>query len=224
MILQLEERLLNNDLKKVLQKSYIPIFSKKKKKLIAEDKIKKENPLPEIKDEEIPFEITESWKWVRLGDIVSYGGVKQSLPEELNQDSWILDLEDIESNTGILLRKKTNIRVSSNKFCFFKGNILYGKMRPYLNKVLLADSDGFCSTEIMPLDFEQFKLYNYFFKTVLMSPYFVEYATKVSHGVNIPRLGTQEAKNALVPLPPLAEQKRIVAKIEELLPYCDKLK
>ena len=98
--------MLNNDLKKVLQKSYIPIFSKKKKKLIAEDKIKKENPLPEIKDEEIPFEIPESWKWVRLGDIVSYGGVKQSLPEELNQDSWILELEDIESNTGILLRKK----------------------------------------------------------------------------------------------------------------------
>lgn len=199
-------------------------IQEEKKKLIAEEKIKKENPLPEIKDEEIPFEIPESWKWVRLGDIVSYGGVKQSLPEELNQDSWILDLEDIESNTGILLRKKTNIRVCSNKFCFFKGNILYGKMRPYLNKVLLADSDGFCSTEIMPLDFEQFKLYNYFFKTILMSPYFVEYATKVSHGVNIPRLGTQEAKNALVPLPPLAEQKRIVAKIEELLPYCEKLK
>ncbi|WP_202108830.1 restriction endonuclease subunit S [Succinivibrio dextrinosolvens] len=197
-------------------------IQKEKKKLIAEGKIKKEKTLPEITEDEIPFEIPESWKWVRLGDIVSYGGAKQSLPKELNQDSWILDLEDIESSTGMLLRRKTNINVSSNKFCFFKGNILYGKMRPYLNKVLVADSDGFCSTEIMPLDFEQFKLHTYFFKSVLMSPYFVEFATKVSHGVNIPRLGTQEAKNALVPLPPLAEQKRIVDKLESYLAEINK--
>ena len=85
-------------------------IQEEKKKLIAEGKIKKEKSLPEITEEDIPFEIPESWKWVRLGDIVSYGGVKQSLPEELNQDSWILELEDIESNTGILLRKKNKYK------------------------------------------------------------------------------------------------------------------
>ncbi|MGN0915878.1 MAG: restriction endonuclease subunit S [Succinivibrio sp.] len=192
-------------------------IQEEKKKLIAEGKIKKEKPFPKISENEIPFEIPDSWKWVRLGNIVSYGGGTQAQPSEINKDDWILDLEDIESSTSKVLRKKTNIVVNSNKFFFAKGNVLYGKMRPYLNKVIIADSYGYCSTEIIPLDFEQVGLCSKYFKFVLMSKYFVDYATNVSHGVNIPRLGTQEAKIALIPLPPLAEQKRIVEKLESHL-------
>ena len=95
-------------------------------------------------------------------------------------------------------------------------------MRPYLNKVIIADSDGFCSTEIFVLDVHQaaLPLYSYFLKSFLQSPYFVTFATNHSRGQK-PRLETKAGQQAFVPLPPLEEQRRIVAKLEELKPLVD---
>ena len=92
--------------------------------------------------------------------------------------------------------------------------MLYSKLRPYLNKVVLADEDGYCTSEILPLEFERNILPQYA-RYYLMSPAFLGYANKCSYGVKMPRLGTADGKKAVMSIPPLNEQVRIVATIEQ---------
>lgn len=174
--------------------------------------------------EEVPFAIPEKWKWCTLGSIAVYGGRNQVAAEDIPSGSWILDLEDIEKNTGRLLKKKRDVSVSSNKTSFKKGDVLYGKLRPYLNKAIIADEDGFCTTEIVAIPEDSFliPLSPEYLKLCLMSPFFVEYATRCSYGVKMPRLGTKDAKAAAIPFPPIQEQNRIVAKLKNTLGLIDK--
>ena len=180
--------------------------------------------LPEITEDEIPFEIPESWCWCRLGEIVPFGVCQNAEPQEINDEDWILDLKDIEKDSGKILSFKTKKEVDSKstKHIFKKGFVLYSKLRPYLNKCVIAPKDGFCTSEILPLDFGDM-IYNKYAQLYLMSPFFVDYTNSLSFGVKMPRLGTEDGRKALFPLPPLAEQKRIVAAIEKMLPLCEKL-
>ena len=195
-----------------------------KKRLIQEGKIKKEKPLPEIAEDEVPFEIPESWKWVRLGDISSYSQRKgKVIASAISPEMWTLDLEDIEKETGRIIRKCTTSdrTISGDKVIFFKGQVLYSKLRPYLKKVLVAPDNGICSSEMVPFSAyggvdSQYIVY------VLTCPHVDYIINSVTYGVKMPRVGTETMTNLLIPLPPLAEQKRIVAKIEELLPYLDR--
>lgn len=196
-----------------------------KKQLIKEKKIKQDKPLPEIKEDEIPFEIPDSWVWVRLGTICNFGNNGSVLSSNISDNSWILELEDIEKETGRIINyssKKDRVSVS-NKNIFKAGNVLYSKLRPYLNKVVVVENDGYCSSEIFPLDFGSF-IYNKYAQLFLMSPFFVDYATTKSYGTKMPRFGTSDGQNVPFPLPPLSEQKLIVEKVEEVLSYCNKLK
>ena len=180
--------------------------------------------LPEITEDEIPFEIPENWCWCRLGEIVPFGVCQNAEPQEINDEDWILDLEDIEKDSGKILSFKTKKEVDSKstKHIFKKGFVLYSKLRPYLNKCVIAPKDGFCTSEILPLDFGDM-IYNKYAQLYLMSPFFVDYTNSLSFGVKMPRLGTEDGRKALFPLPPLSEQKRIVAAIEKLLPLCEKI-
>lgn len=197
-------------------------IAEEKARLVAEGKIKKQKPLAEIKDEEKPFELSEGWEWARLGEITNFGMTTKK--NEIPNNAWILDLEDIEKDTSRLLQKVffSERNSLSDKNFFMKGDVLYGKLRPYLNKVIVADDDGFCTTEIIP-----FRCYITFdggyFKYVLKSLYFLDYVNSKSYGMKMPRLGTEDGRQALFPLPPLPEQHRIVAKVDELMALCDRL-
>lgn len=194
-----------------------------KEKLIKEKKIKKEKPLPEITEEDIPFEIPESWEWVRLGDISTYAQTKRKIsPNDITGDMWSLDLEDIEKDTGAIINKlcASERKISGDKVVFTKGNILYSKLRPYLLKILVAPDDGICSPELVPFD-TYGKIYNEYVMWVLRAPHVNFTVNSVSYGVKMPRVGTETMVNLLIPLPPLEEQQRIVSKIEEILPYID---
>ena len=195
-----------------------------KERLVKEGKLKKKDLVETpIKEEEIPFEIPASWEWVRLGYLVDFSKSSSVKASSISPNAWILDLEDIQKNTGVLLRKKhMGETVSiSDKHQFKKGNVLYSKLRPYLNKVIVADEDGYCTSEILCFNFGEIN--NRYAQLFLMSAFFVDYAMKDAYGVKMPRLGSQQGNNALFPLPPLAEQQRIVAKIEELLADINKI-
>ena len=166
---------------------------------------------PVCVEDEIPFEIPESWEWARLGSLCDFGKCQNVEYEDVAEGVWNLDLEDIEKDSGIILRKKrkTKGEGGSTKHAFASDAVLYSKLRPYLNKVVIADEDGVCSSEILPLDFPE--LNNEYMQLALMEPGFVEYAKECSYGVKMPRLGTDDGKRWLVAVPPLAEQHRIVA-------------
>lgn len=195
-----------------------------KQRLIKEGKIKKEKPLPEIAEDEVPFDIPESWKWVRLGDCSSYAQRKEKISANIIKiDEWSLDLEDIEKETGRILQKHlaSERKIAGDKVKFYKGQVLYSKLRPYLKKVLVAPDDGICSSEIVP--FSMYGSINpQYIVYVLICPHVDYVINSVTYGVKMPRVGTETMVNLLVPLPPLAEQERIVAKIEELLPLVDR--
>lgn len=186
---------------------------------------KKEKTLAPIKPEEIPFEIPESWEWCRLGEITNYGSSSKAEPTDLKNDTWVLDLEDIEKTTSNLLCKiRFNERNSlSTKSVFRKGDVLYSKLRPYLDKVIVADEDGVCTTEILPLKCFA-DLNPFYLKYALKSADFLKYVNSKTKGMKMPRLGTKEGEMALIPLPPLSEQKRIVAEIEKQLAKTKQLK
>ena len=99
---------------------------------------------------------------------------------------------------------------------------MYSKLRTYLNKVLVADFEGFSTTEILPLDFKGFVVPEYA-RYVLMSKMFLDYTEQCGYGVKMPRLGTNDGKKAPFPLPPFSEQKRIVQKIEQCFTFIDQI-
>lgn len=196
-----------------------------KKRLTKEGKIKKEKPLPEISEDEVPFDIPESWKWVRLGDCTGYSQTKPKIsPKDITENMWSLDLEDIQKESGAILTRITasERKITGDKVLFYKGQVLYSKLRPYLKKILVAPDNGICTPELVP--FNTYLVYANYIVYVLRSPH-IDYAVNsVTYGVKMPRVGTETMVNLLIPLPPLAEQKRIVAKLEEILPLCERLK
>ena len=167
--------------------------------------------------EDIPFDIPESWCWCRLSALCDYGSCQSLDSEVIPEDAWVLDLEDIEKETGRLLCRitKRDRPSASSKHVFRKGNVLYSKLRTYLNKVLVADQDGYCTSEILPLDFGKNVLPEYA-RSVLMSRMFLDYTAQCGYGVKMPRLGTEDGRKAFFPLPPLREQARIVGSILSL--------
>lgn len=177
-----------------------------------------------IKEDEAPYKIPENWVWTRLGDITNYGEVKQVKAENISENAWILELEDIEKGTSKILKKvlKKERENKSNKHVFIKGSILYSKLRPYLNKILIAEEDGYATTEIIPfnglVDVNNKYIFYYF-----IFPKTIETINFLTHGMQMPRLGTDKAKKILFPLPPLEEQKEIVRILDKVFEEEDKI-
>ena len=193
-----------------------------KKRLVEEKKIKKDKPLAPIKDEEKPFEIPESWEWVRLGEIANYGDVKKkNKVADFSRNIWSLDLEDIEKGGKLIKKVYLNERKSKGERTLFqKGDILYSKLRPYLQKILIADEDGACSTELVP--FTCYSNISHIYICYCLKSNFIDnYIASKSFGIKMPRVSTETMTNLIIPLPPLAEQHRIVEKLEELFPLVE---
>ena len=172
--------------------------------------------------DEVPFEIPESWEWVRLGMISTYSHKKQKLnAQHANPQMWGLDLEDIEKGGRLLERKTVGERKAvGDKTYFYSGDILYSKLRPYLLKILVAPDCGICTPEIVP-----FKVFGNidpeYIVAFLKCPYVDAVINSVTYGVKMPRVGTETMTELLVPIPPLSEQERIVKKLQEVTPLTD---
>ncbi len=196
-----------------------------KKQLVKEGKLKKKD-LEEtpISEDEKPFEIPDSWEWVRLGEISTYAITKKKInASQADPNLWGLDLEDIEKGGRLVCLKSVGERKAiGDKTFFSEGDILYSKLRPYLLKILIAPKDGICTPEIIPFTCygcicKEFIVY------LLKSVYVDDYINSVTFGVKMPRVSTETMVSLVIPLPPLAEQRRIVAKIEEVFKAIDAL-
>ena len=166
---------------------------------------------------EPPFEIPKSWEWAKLGIISNYGQCRSVDAQSVSAETWSLDLEEIEKETGRLIVRKTaaDKKSASSKHLFCKGMVLYSKLRTYLNKVLVADMDGVCTSEIVPISVAT-GIMPEFLRIVLMSPYFLQYTASKGYGVKMPRVGTNDMRESLIPIPPSAEQQRIVDRVQVL--------
>ena len=201
-------------------------------KLVKEGKIKKSKSLPAITEDEIPFEIPDSWEWVRLGEIASKigAGSTPSGGKAVYLDAGIKFIRSQNVyNDGLRMAGMAFISEEINNKK--QGSIVQSK-DILLN--ITGGSIGRCA--LVPDDFDIAninqhiliirninEMCRYYLHKVLISPYIQELIMSVQVGVSREGLSAEKTKNMLIPLPPLSEQHRIVAKIEELMPLCDKL-
>ena len=195
-----------------------------KQRLIKEGKIKKEKPLPEIIEEEKPFEIPEGWMWVRLGNCGSWSaGATPSRTKSEYYGGTIPWLKTGDLNDGIILEVPetiTNLALSQTSVRLNPvGSVLmamYGATIGKLGILEIPSTTNQACCACIPYN----GVYNKFLFFFLLTSR--DSFIKMGAGGAQPNISKEKIVNFLMPLPPLAEQKRIVAKIEELLPLVDR--
>lgn len=200
-----------------------------KKKLIKEEKIKKQKVLPEITEDEMPFEIPESWKWVRLGSVIlKLTDGAHRTPTYTKKGVPFLSVKDISSgkidysNCKFISRKEHEIlyeRCNPEK-----GDLLLTKVGTTGIPVIVETDDEFSlfvSVALLKLNTNLISIY--FLKHLINSPLVQVQAKENTRGVGNKNWVMRDIANTIIPLPPLNEQKRIVERLEELLPLCDQL-
>lgn len=199
-----------------------------KQKLIKAGKIKKEKPLPEIAEDEIPFDIPESWKWVRLSEIISVLGdgihgtpvfdemgdyyfvngnnlakghiVFKADTKKVSFDEYEKHKKPLDENTILI-----SINGTIGNYAFYAGEpIILGKSACYFSVLTGVDKE--------------------YVRHLINTKFFMDYAVKEATQTTIKNVSLKAMRMLPVPLPPLAEQKRIVAKLEEIQPLCERLK
>jgi type I restriction enzyme S subunit len=165
------------------------------------------------------------WIPLNLGKVVEYGKTTKVEPSQLTDETWVLELEDIEKDSSKILNQLSfaERKSKSTKNSFNAGDVLYGKLRPYLNKVVMAPKDGVCTTEIIPLNGNGHILNKFLFYWI-KGNIFQNYVQAVSYGVNMPRLGTNDGLKAPFILVPIAEQQEIVRQLDVILAQVEQIK
>ena len=189
-----------------------------KQKLIKEGKIKKEKPLAEITEDEIPFDIPESWKWVRLGNCIDLLSGQDLTSNRYNNTNngivYLTGASNIDNDGNIIINRWTTSPTS----IAHRGNLLLTCKGTIGKTCILNIDEAHIARQIMAITAILIDI-NYL-------KYFIEISIKLLQAKAksmIPGIDRDTVNGLLVPLPPLEEQHRIVAKIEELLPYCDQL-
>ena len=204
-----------------------------KQQLIKEGKIKKEKPLPEIVEDEIPFDIPESWRWVRFSEIMStmstgpFGSmlhktdyIEKGIP--LVNPANMVNGKIVPSDK-MMISEATRRRLSS--YILHAGMIVLGR-RGEMGRcaVVTEKEDGWlCGTGSFFME-PSMSLYVYYVVSLFSSPYVKFYLGGKSVGTTMSNLNHTILSKMPIPLPPLAEQRRIVAKLDEILPLCERLK
>ena len=206
-----------------------------KQRLIAEKKIKKEKPLAEISEDEKPYDIPSNWIWVRFGELGSYkkGPFGSAITKSMFVPKGNGAIKVYEQKNAI--QKDATIGDYYIRREYFESKMKGFEVFP--GDIIVSCAGTIGETYVMPDDFEQGIINQALMRMKIFKPLYIPYfliffdfvlkrdAKSSSKGSAIKNIPPFEIlKNYLVPLPPLAEQKRIVAKIEELLPLCERLK
>ena len=188
----------------------------------AAEMLRRVNPKAKIITDNPHYpQLPDNWVLTTIDSVCDYGYSENVNVDEIALSEWILELEDIEKDSGCVVaqRSKKDRTVNGVRHRFVKGDVLYSKLRTYLNKVLEAPTDGYCTTEIIPVKSYDCVIPEYLCAW-LRSPFFLSYTAECCYGVKMPRLSTTDARKGIIPIPPINEQKRItqkLSKISELL-------
>lgn len=159
----------------------------------------------------------KGWKTIEIGNIAP---ARSNTMPDANSSVWNLSLDEIEPITGRIINK-TYCRVSelgSAKCSFDTRHVLYSKLRPYLNKVVIPDQPGVGTSELIPMLPDPNRLDREFLAFYLRSPIFLDFANANTRGANLPRISMTELWKHKIPLPDsISEQRRIVARIKECM-------
>lgn len=164
------------------------------------------------------YELPRGWAKTTLGQICEPSKEKFNPLKETN--TIFIGLEHVESNTGRILEIGKSSDTRSTKTAFRSGDVLYGKLRPYLNKVCVPNFDGVCSTDILVFQKNPY-LESKYLSWFLSTSDFVRLANQNVTGIQHPRVSFDTMSEFGFPLPPLNEQERIILKIEELFSELD---
>ena len=201
-----------------------------KQHLIAEKKIKKEKPLPEIAENEIPFDIPESWKWVRLNNIAeSIVDCPHSTPKYLDMETeyCTIDTNCIDGKGDITKWRYVDADTYTARIARLtpqKDDIVYTREGSISRAGILPEGPKVCLGQRVMLIRSANGVFPQFIRRLLMSPMVIRKLTEQQKGIGAKHVNVSDVCNLILPLPPLAEQERIVAKLEEILPLCERLK
>ena len=203
-------------------------IQEEKQNLIKEGKLKKEKTLAPIEDDEIPFDIPEHWKWARLSSLVSVlgDGLHGTPSYDVNGNVYFINGNNLKNGKIVIndLTKKVSKEEAKKYYKDLNQSSLLVSINGTLGNVAFYDNEpvilgkSACYFNLIG------HLDKYFFKVLIDSDYFQSYLTNFATGTTIKNVPLSAMRSVLIPLPPLAEQKRIVAKVEELIALCDKLK
>ncbi len=154
--------------------------------------------------------------WVRLGDVCTISGINEQL--NFSEEYWLLNLDMVEKQTGRILSYQyvSAEALEGSIIGFDTNNVLYSKLRPNLNKVVLPDCCGYATSEMVPLKPDAKVLSREYLAEYLRSDVFVKWAISKTTGAKMPRLGKKELLNKKIPLPSLSEQKKISALLKKI--------
>lgn len=201
-----------------------------KQALIKAGKIKKEKPQAPITEDEIPFEIPESWEWCRISNLFSVGTGMTPLKSEAKYytEASVPWVNSSQTNQRYITTVDTYISeyaLENTSLTLYEPHTLIvamygqGKTRGQVSELLIpATVNQACAALTGIIPFQDMIEYVYYFFV-----YNYEIMRRKAEGTSQPNLNVQKIKDIIIPIPPLAEQKRIVSKIEEIMQYCDKL-
>jgi len=169
--------------------------------------------------DEGPYRLPKPWRWVRLRDVAWRDSTTVKPCDTPDQTFSYLGMEHVTPGQWQPPEPESvpGSKIKSSVVVFRPGHVLYGKLRPYLNKVVVPLSEGVASAEFVPILTNHELLSPKYLAAFLRSPGFVAYASKNTTGSRQPRVRLNALWDALVPLPPLLEQNQIVARIEALM-------
>lgn len=150
------------------------------------------------------------YKLLPLKDVAEFG---KEIITNSNSNPVYIGLENVESQTGVFVKSTEEKTEFGSALKFKKGDILFPKLRPYLNKVFLANFDGCCSTEFYVLNGK--KVLNSYLSTFLSSQIVINQTSCLMTGNTLPRLQTADVENLLIPVPPIETQEKIVALMDK---------
>ncbi|EBP9892907.1 restriction endonuclease subunit S [Salmonella enterica] len=195
-----------------------------KAELMKQGKIKKQKPLPEISEEEKPFELPAGWEWIKISEIGHDWG--QKTPDE---DFTYIDVGSINKEYGIIEEPSilsAKDAPSRARKIVQKGTVIYSTVRPYLLNIAIIES-AFSPEPIASTAFAIIHPYTAmnanFIYYYLRSPVFINYVESCQTGVAYPAINDKQFFSGIIAVPPSSEQARITKKIKELMSLCDQL-